>query len=190
MNERHLQLCASPEWAEYVGSQLLPWVLDDHDLGDAVLELGPGPGRTTDVLLQRVRTLTVVELDERLAAQLAARLPPTRVRVVVADATRSGLSAAGFSSVMCFTMLHHLPSAALQDQLFCEVRRLLRPGGLFLGTDGLDTPDRRELHSDDVFVPVSPETLAARLTDAGLVEVRVDVDGDRVRFAASAPAQA
>jgi hypothetical protein len=54
MNERHLQLCASSEWAEYVRHTLLPWVLGSGDLGDRVLELGPGPGLTTDVLRQRV----------------------------------------------------------------------------------------------------------------------------------------
>jgi hypothetical protein len=84
-------------------------------------------------------------------------------------------------------MLHHVPTVAVQDLLFAEVRRMLRPGGLFVGTDGLDTPARRELHSDDIFVPVDPETLPTRLTAAGLVDVRVDVHGDRIRFVAKAP---
>jgi hypothetical protein len=51
--------------------------------------------------------------------------------------------------------------------------------------DGLDTPTRRELHEDDVFVPVDPGTLAARLRAAGFAAARVDVAGDRVRFAAT-----
>ena len=186
MNQRHLELCASPEWAAYVEHTLLPWVLDGQDLGDNVVELGPGPGRTTDVLLRRLPRLTAVELDAALADALAARIEPERLTVVCADATDCGLPPASFSAVTCFTMLHHLPSAAAQDKLFAQARRLLRPGGLFVGTDGLDSPERRELHVDDVFVPVSAESLPGRLVAAGFVDVRVDVDGDRVRFCASA----
>ncbi len=185
MNERHLALCASPEWAFYVEHTLLPWVLDGQDLGDDVVELGPGPGLTTDILLRRVARLTVVEVDEQLAAALAARLES--VNVICADATDSALPSQAFTAVTCFTMLHHLPTAAGQDRLFAEARRILRPGGLFVGADGLDTPDRRDLHSDDIFMPVDSDTLPARLAAAGLRDVRVTVDGDRVRFAASAP---
>jgi hypothetical protein len=38
---------------------------------------------------------------------------------------------------------------------------------------------------DDVFVPVDPRTLEARLRAAGFADARVDVTGDRVRFAAT-----
>jgi SAM-dependent methyltransferase len=185
VNDLHLALCASPEWAFYVEHELLPWVLDGRELGDDVLELGPGPGLTTDVLMRVVPRLTAIELDEQLAAALASRLAGTGVEVVCGDATATGLPSAAFTAVTCFTMLHHIPTAEGQDRLFAETRRLLRPGGLFIGTDGLDTPERRELHVDDIFVPVSPETLPARLTAAGLRDVVVDVDGDRIRFAAT-----
>lgn len=187
MNERHLALCASPEWAEYVEQHLLPWALDGQQLGDDVVEFGPGPGLTTDILLRLVPRLTAVELDESLASSLAARLSGRGVHVVCADATCSGLPSRAFSAVTCFTMLHHLPTAEAQDQLFAEAARLLRPGGLFVGTDGLDTPERRDLHSDDIFVPVDPHTLRARLKDTGFNHVRVDDNGDRIRFAAKAP---
>ena len=59
-----------------------------------------------------------------------------------------------------------------------------RPGGLLAVSDGLDTPARRELHEDDVFVPVDPGTLEARLRAAGFGHAQVDVAGDRLRFAA------
>lgn len=170
----------------YVERALRPWVLDGQDLGDDVVELGPGPGLTTDILLRRVARLTAVELDQQLAAALAARLGEN-VTVICADATDSGLPSQAFTAVTCFTMLHHIPTAAGQDRLFREVRRILRPGGLFVGTDGLDTPERRDLHSDGTFVPVDPDALPGRLASAGLRDVRVAVDGDRVRFLASAP---
>jgi SAM-dependent methyltransferase len=186
VNERHLALCASPEWALYVENSLLPWVLDGQDLGDDVVELGPGPGLTTDILLGHVTRLTAVELNQQLAAAPAARLGD-KVTVVCADATQSGLPSQAFTAVTCFTMLHHIPTAAGQDRLFMEARRILRPGGLFVGTDGLDTPERRDLHSDDIFVPVDSDTLPGRLASAGLCDVQVAVDGDRIRFLAHAP---
>src|ERR1700728_3446579 len=71
MNDAHLRICASPEWAAFVESELLPWVLREQDLGDEVLEVGPGPGLTTDVLRRQVPRLTAVEIDERLARSLA-----------------------------------------------------------------------------------------------------------------------
>src|SRR5437870_5681123 len=37
MNERHLQLCASAEWADTVQREILPWALGGRDLGDDVL---------------------------------------------------------------------------------------------------------------------------------------------------------
>jgi ubiquinone/menaquinone biosynthesis C-methylase UbiE len=89
-----------------------------------------------------------------------------------------------FSAAACLTMLHHIPSPALQDAALAELARVLRPGGLLAGSDGLDTPARRELHEDDTFVPVDPGTFAARLEAAGFSQARVDIAGDRVRFTA------
>ena len=53
MNEGHLQILGSDEWAEHLAQELLPWVLSVAPLGDDVLEVGPGPGRTTDLLRER-----------------------------------------------------------------------------------------------------------------------------------------
>jgi hypothetical protein len=38
VNEEHLRLCSSPEWARLVEDELLPWVLAGHELGDDLLE--------------------------------------------------------------------------------------------------------------------------------------------------------
>jgi SAM-dependent methyltransferase len=184
VNKAHLEYCSSPEWARLVEDELLPWVLDGCELGDDLLEVGPGPGLTTDVLRHQAARLTALELDRDLAAQLAARLAGSNVTVVAGDVTRMPFPAGRFSAAACLTMLHHIPSPALQDAALAELARVLRPGGLLVGADGLDTPARRELHVDDVFVPVEAATLAARLEAAGFGRPRVDIAGDRVRFAA------
>lgn len=190
MNDSHLQFLASPEWAELLRTDLLPWVEEAGDLGDDVLEVGPGPGLTTDLLRSRVIRLVAVELDPTLAGPLADRLAGTNVEVRCADATASGLEAGRFSTVTCFTMLHHMPSAAHQDRLFAEVHRLLRPGGRFLGMDSLDIDVIRAGHVDDIFVPVDPATLAGRLTAAGFDPPRIDVGDYKFRFVATKPAGA
>lgn len=184
MNRIHLELCASPEWAKYVRDDLLPWAMSEWELGDDVLELGPGPGLSTDVLRAHVARLTALELDRELFGPLRDRFEGTNVTVLHGDATSTDLPARAFSAVTCFTMLHHVPSAELQDALLAEAHRLLQPGGVFLGTDGIDTPEMRELHVDDIFVPVDPETFAERLATAGFDDVTVDVREQGLRFAA------
>jgi ubiquinone/menaquinone biosynthesis C-methylase UbiE len=187
MNPQHLKLCASAEWAELVEQVLLPWVVDDRGLGDDLLEVGAGPGLVTDVLRQRVPRLVAVEVDQQLATALRRRLSGTNVEVVQADATALPFESGAFSTVACFTMLHHVPTIAMQDQMLRELRRVLRPGGILVGTDGMDTPSRRELHIGDVFIPVPPDEMPGRLTAAGFTDPDVDVRGDRFRFVASNP---
>jgi ubiquinone/menaquinone biosynthesis C-methylase UbiE len=181
VNERHLALCASAEWQQLVAGHLLPWVLGEDELGDDVLEVGAGPGLVTDLLIERAARVTAVELDPALADALRARLGEG-VEVITGDATALPLPDDRFTAAACFTMLHHIPEPRAQDRALAELARVLRPGGLLLGTDGQDTPSRRELHVDDVFTPIDPATLPVRLEAAGFLDVLVEGDGDRFRF--------
>ncbi len=190
MNARHLELCASAEWAETVGQFIIPWTLEGTELGDDVMEVGPGPGRTTDVLRGLVAQLTAVEVNAALAAALAHRLAGSNVAVVHADATSLPFPDGRFSAALSFTMLHHVPTVALQDGLFREAARVLRPGGLFVGTDSRDSDEFRALHVDDVCVPLEPEGLHERLDRAGFASVCVDTNPYAVRFRASKSASA
>ena len=189
MNRAHREFLASPDWAKMLEVDLLPWLESVAELGDDVLEVGPGPGLTTDLLRTRTSRVTAVEVDPDLASSLAARMADTNVIVVEADASKSGLEADRFSSATCFSMLHHVPSAEVQNRVFAEVFRVLRPSGVFIGLDSVDDDDGviRSFHEDDVFVPVDPNTLATRLEAAGFVDVGVDVDGYQVRFSAVKP---
>jgi SAM-dependent methyltransferase len=93
-----------------------------------------------------------------------------------------------FSAVLCFTMLHHLPSGELQDRLFAEATRVLRDGGCFAGTDSIGTgPLFKLLHVRDTLVPVSPTQLAERLSMAGLADPDIRVGGSSFRFRARKP---
>jgi SAM-dependent methyltransferase len=186
VNELHLRILASDEWAEYLATELAPWI-DSFDLGDALMEIGPGPGRTTELLRQRASTVTAVELDAELAAALAERLAGTNVTVLNRSAADTGLDARSFSSVACFTMLHHVPTADEQDRLFAEAARVLRPGGVLIAVDSVDSEELRAGHVDDVFNPVDPSTLESRLVRAGFTHVSIDTSGRQMRFSATTP---
>lgn len=168
-------------------TDLLPWVEAAGDLGDDVLEIGPGPGLTTDLLAQRVHRLTAVEVDPLLAAPLRQRLATSGVEVICADATESGLESDRFSAVTCFSVLHHMPSPEYQDRLFAEVSRVLRPGGVFVGQDSRDLDFIRAGHEDDTFVPVDPDEFPRRLSAAGLLDTRVEVADFHFLFSSRKP---
>lgn len=185
MNFAHGIVCSSGWWAGKVERELLPWSLDGVQLGEDVLEIGPGLGATTRVLARRVAKLTVVELDPRYCARLRRMLDGESVEVVHADATEMPFEDGQFSSVVCFTMLHHIPSPHLQDKLLGEAARVLRPGGTFAGTDSIgDGTAFKLLHIGDTLVPVSPEHLGERLQRAGLSDPQVQRGGHSFRFSA------
>ncbi len=186
MNRGHRELCASARWGRYIRDELVPWVIGDRPLGGSVLEIGPGPGLTTDVLRSRTRRLTAVEADQRVAASLARRLAGTNVTVVHADAAGMPLRSRRFTAAVAMTMLHHVPSAEAQDALLAETCRVLRPGSWLVGVDSIDSPGFRGFHRGDICNPVDPDTLGMRLKEAGFVDVEVERGDGVVRFAGRA----
>jgi SAM-dependent methyltransferase len=186
MNEQHDQLCPSPEWAAYLQGEVLPAVADGRDLGAALLEVGPGPGASTDWLRHRVERLVAVEIEPDAAARLADRFADTNVEVVTGDATALPFADDSFDSAGSFTMLHHLPTAALQNRLLAEVLRVLRPGGVLIGSDSVASVDLHHFHEGDVYNPIEPGTLLTRLQTLGYEEITLSV-GYAMTFVAHKP---
>lgn len=98
MNEAHEELCSSAGWGDYLAKEVLPRVLAGQDLGDHLLEIGPGFGMATDVLRTDVARVTAVEADGGYASALAERLAGTDATVVVGDATALEFDDASFTS--------------------------------------------------------------------------------------------
>ena len=173
MNKAH-EACGSDEWRQAIREVILPWALGETDLGDDVLEVGPGYGATTDVLSQSVPRVTSVEIDNELAAMLTERFAEVpSVEIVHADATSLAYADDRFSGAACFTMLHHVPTNELQDRLFAEIARVLRPGAPLVASDSLASEELEALHEGDTYNPVDPASLPARLTASGFVYVDV-----------------
>jgi SAM-dependent methyltransferase len=184
MNLVHRRQCSSAGWADTVREELLPWALDGVELGPRTLEIGPGYGATLHALLDRAGTLTAVEVDHAMAQRLQ-QLYGDRARVIHGDGANTGLPDQDFTSVVCFTMLHHVPTVELQDRLFTEAYRVLTPGGVFAGSDRLPSLLFRLVHIGDTYNPVTPDGLRARLSRVGFGDIRIDVAGSRLRWRAT-----
>ncbi len=187
MNENHAKLCPSPEWAAHIQDQVLPSLTRHADLGQDMLEIGPGPGAATEWLRHRVRRLTALEMDTAAARALAGRYSGGNVRVVVGDAAELGYPDGSFDSVGSFTMLHHVPTLALQNKILAEAFRVLRPGGVLIGSDSLASNDLHHFHAGDTYNPVEPASVLSRLQTVGFDKITIMVDGI-LKFAAHKPA--
>jgi len=174
MNEAHMDFCTSADWQEILEDQILPGALGRVDLGPRVVEVGPGPGFTTDVLRRSAEHVCAVEIDPVLAGQLHARLAGTNVEVVVGDARSTSLESSSYSGAASFHMFHHIPTDDDQDQVFTELFRLLRPGGALLLADGFDSDGVRQFHLGDHYNPIDPDRLPSRLGSAGFVDIAVE----------------
>jgi ubiquinone/menaquinone biosynthesis C-methylase UbiE len=186
MNENHARVCTSPEWAQYIQTTVLPALTRDIDLGGRMLEIGPGPGAATEWLRTRVAALAAIEVDEAAAAQLTERYAGANVEIVTGSADRLSYPAESFDSVGCFTMLHHVPTLALQNKILAEALRVLRPGGVLIGSDSLASSDLHHFHADDTYNPVDPASLLSRLQTVGFGSMTVIVD-EIVKFIAVKP---
>jgi len=171
MNRLHRWYCRSDAWAARMRDEL-PRVLRGVELGDEVLEVGPGPGVTTGLLRTRVPRVTAIEIDPHLAEALRQRTLGQGVEVV---------------TVVSFTMLHHLPSPQSQDRLLAEAYRVLRPGGVFAGSDSTASFLFRLAHLGDTMVLVDPDRFASRLQAAGFTDARVRRSNHAFGFWATRP---
>lgn len=187
MNRLHRWYCRSAHWSSVLQNELIPWVLKDVELGDEVLEVGPGPGLVTDLIGPRVKHLTSIEIDPQLAAALRRRTQGNNVTVVEGDATAMPFPDACFTAALSCTMLHHVPSVPLQDRLLSEVFRVLRSGGIFAGCDSTSSLLFRAFHWFDTMILVDPNTFPMRLEGAGFIAVSVRTGTGAFRFRARRP---
>jgi hypothetical protein len=66
--------------------------------------------------------------------------------------------------------------------MFREIHRVLRPGGTFAGTDGLNGRAMRLLDLADALTPVDPVALLERLEEEGFRDIAIDIRPGWFRF--------
>jgi SAM-dependent methyltransferase len=189
MNHKHAALCSSPEWAEFLTTEILAPLSGTVDLGDELLELGPGYGAATRWLRHKVKRLTALELDPEMAGRLRDEFTNTNVSVEVGDCTRAPFADASFDSVGAFTMLHHLSTPAEQFAALGEAFRMLRPGGVLVGSDSLASPTLHEFHEGDIYNPIDPARMLVFLQTLGYARICLTID-QGLMFAAHKPTDA
>lgn len=186
MNRNHSRLCSSQRWLRHIGEDVVAPIQRRARLGKCMLEIGPGPGAATEHLRHLVQRLTVLELEAAAAAALEERYRGQNIEVLCGDASAMEFADACFDSVGAFTMLHHVPTPQLQDRILREVFRVLRPGGVFVGSDSLPSTGGHTFHRGDVYNPVEPAAFFTRLQTAGFSSVALEVEDELVFIARKA----
>jgi SAM-dependent methyltransferase len=109
------------------------------------------------------------------------------VELRISDATALPYPDGSFDTVGMFTMLHHVPTRALQDALLAGALHALRPGGTLIGSDSLASDRLHQHHEGDTYYPVEPAAFLTRLQTIGFGEIMFEVS-DRLLFRARKPA--
>ena len=95
-------------------------------LGD-VLDAGAGDGATAELLAPRARSITCVDVSEKLVDAARVRLAGhANARAQVADLTALPFADGSFDDVLLLNVLTHVESPA---RALVELGRVLRPGG-------------------------------------------------------------
>ena len=185
MNSAEHYFCSSSLWGYLTRRQLLPWLLSGARLGDHVLELGAGYGAATEALGNRVSRVTSLDYDAASIQRLSLKHGGDASAALCGDAARLPFADETFTSAVGILVLHHLQSRELQDRMFAEVFRVLRPGGVFLAFEITDTWLNRAIHYKSTFTPLTPGSAFARLTSAGFSRVSIDFRRGGFRLSAA-----
>jgi SAM-dependent methyltransferase len=117
----------SPEWKDALIEDVLKrWI----PAGEAVLEIGPGAGRWSEVLLDRARRLVVVDVSERPLELCRQRFGCDRVKYVLSSGNDiPGVADASVDAVWSFDVFVHIAPGD-QAAYLSEVARVLAAGGV------------------------------------------------------------
>jgi len=187
MNAAENWICASSLWRYFTTHRLLPWVLSGTSLGDHLLEIGAGYGAATAYLNTQVPRVTSLEYNHNSVRKWKS-LSSGTAAAVCGDASNLPFAGQTFTSALAILVLHHLKSTELQDQMFAEAFRVLRPGGIFVAFEIMESWFHRIGHIRSTFTPVAPHSVSPRLTAAGFSGISVDARRGTFRLAGIRPA--
>lgn len=117
-----------------------------------IMEIGPGGGRVTKLLLPRARVLYAVDISAAMLQRLRARFAkePRIVPLLIDGTTIDGIAPASLDAVISFDAFVHLDPWEIYRYLEI-IHRLLRPGGTGI------------IHFADVETPIGFELFRAQV---------------------------
>ena len=165
-SQRGEEWTASPEWKQTLIDDVLErWI----PAGGAVLEIGPGAGRWSEVLLERSAEVVLVDVSEGPLELCRERFTgATNVEYVLSSGSDlPGVRESSIDAVWSFDVFVHLHPLDLAAYLG-EISRVLRPGGVAVihhadGRNRGELPSRLGWRS-----PMSRRLLAALAEERGL----------------------
>lgn len=180
---------ASPEWKHgLIEDVLAKWIPD----GGVVLEIGPGAGRWSEVLLRRAAELVLVDVSERPLELCRGRFNgDTRIQYILSSGSDlPGVEDASIDAVWSFDVFVHVAPCD-QAAYLEEIARVLTPGGIAV-VHHADGRNRGQLPSRSGWrSPMSRRLFAALAVERGLqVECQFDSWGPDGRYDLSAYADA
>jgi SAM-dependent methyltransferase len=159
--------------------------------GETVLDLGSGGG--IDVLLSarrvgpagRVYGLGASPEMIGLARANAAAAGAGNTEFLLGSIEEIPLPDAHVDAVISNCVVN---LSADKPRVLAEAFRVLRPGGVLIGSDSLAGNDLHHFHADDTYNPVEPAALLTRLQTIGFARVTITVDWSVKFVATKAPA--
>ncbi len=124
--------------------------------GVKLLDVGCGNGHFLRQMMAAFPRLaaTGLDLSPAYAAEARERLSPWRqVEIVQGAIEQAPFEDASFDAVTCIYLLHELPPRVRRDALG-EMARLLKPGGVFVMADSIQTGDAPDLNRMLEYFPV------------------------------------
>lgn len=168
------------------GVETTGWILDSLAIGptDNIVEVAPGMGATTRLLLEkRPASYTGVDRDPEAAAIVDGLLDGGNRRIINATASETGLPDDSVDVVLGEACLTMQPDP-VKHRIVAELARILRPGGRFalheiaFAPEDIDDDRRRaivESMTSSIKVSVNPLTVGAwsdLLADHGIAAFR------------------
>jgi len=155
--------------------------------GSSVLEIGPGAGQATAVLLEAGASVTAVELGAEFAAELRSSLPGPDLTVIVGPFEDVDIVGGPFDFVVSATAFHWVPTEAG----LAKAAAFLRPGGClalwwtFFGDLSRDDPFHEAIQP--LLAAAAPELLLSPGSSeaAGSLPYALDADARRGEIARS-----
>ena len=98
-----------------------------------VLEVGCGDGYGSSLLAKTANEVTAVDLFPKNVTAAAERYAGPNLRFLQMNATELAFEDETFDLVVSFQVIEHIPQALL-GRYVSEIRRVLKPGGVFIVT--------------------------------------------------------